>query len=67
MSNMRVDGTFEGDIVTKVVGGPQGIIKGNVKCAHCEVEGLMEGQIEVAELMALVHRPKCLGPFSMVN
>ena len=63
MSNMRVDGTFEGDIVTKgrLVVGPKGIIKGNVKCAHCEVEGLMEGQIEVAELMALKASAKVSG------
>ena len=34
MSNMRVDGTFEGDIVTKgrLVVGPKGIIKAEVCC-----------------------------------
>lgn len=63
MSNMRVDGTFDGDIVTKgrLVVGPKGTIKGNVKCAHCEVEGIMEGQIEVAELMALKASAKVAG------
>ena len=63
MSNMRVDGTFNGDIVTKgrLVVGPKGSIKGNVKCAHCEVEGVMEGQIEVAELMAMKSSAKVAG------
>jgi cytoskeletal protein CcmA (bactofilin family) len=62
-SNMRVDGTFEGDIATKgrLVVGPKGSIKGNVMCAHCEVEGTMEGQIEVAELMALKASAKVAG------
>ncbi|MDG1674678.1 MAG: polymer-forming cytoskeletal protein [Flavobacteriales bacterium] len=62
-SNMRVDGTFEGDITTKgrLVVGPKGSIKGNVMCAHCEVEGSMEGQIEVVELMALKASAKVAG------
>ena len=62
-SNLRIDGTFEGDITTKgrLVVGPKGSIKGNVMCAHCEVEGIMEGQIEVAELMALKASAKVSG------
>jgi cytoskeletal protein CcmA (bactofilin family) len=62
-SNMRIDGTFEGDITTqgRLVVGPKGSIKGNVMCAHCEVEGTMEGQIEVAELMALKASAKVSG------
>ena len=62
-SNMRIDGTFEGDITTKgrLVVGPKGSIRGNVMCAHCEVEGSMEGQIEVAELMALKASAKVAG------
>ena len=63
MSNMRVDGTFEGDIVTKgrLVVGPKGIIKGNVSCAHCDVEGSMEGTIEVAQLMSMKSSAKVAG------
>lgn len=62
-SNMRIDGAFEGDITTqgRLVVGPKGSIKGNVMCAHCEVEGTMEGQIEVAELMALKASAKVSG------
>ena len=62
-SNMWIDGTFEGDIATKgrIVVGPKGIIKGNVTCNHCEVEGVMEGQIEVKELMALKSSAKVAG------
>lgn len=63
LSNTRIDGTFDGDISTKgrLVVGPKGIIKGNVSCAHCEVEGVMEGQIEVTELMALKSSAKVSG------
>ena len=63
MSNMRVDGTFQGDIVTKgrLVVGPKGIIKGNVSCANCDVEGAMEGTIEVAELMSMKRSAKVAG------
>ena len=63
MSNMRVDGTFQGDIVTKgrLVVGPKGIIKGNVSCANCDVEGSMEGTIEVAELMSMKRSAKVAG------
>ncbi len=62
-SNMRIDGSFEGDITTKgrLVVGPKGSVKGSVRCAHCEVEGVMEGQIEVAELMALKASAKVAG------
>ena len=63
MSNMRVDGTFQGDIVTKgrLVVGPKGTIKGNVSCANCDVEGSMEGTIEVAELMSMKRSAKVAG------
>ncbi len=62
-SNMRIDGTFEGDITTqgRLVVGPKGSIKGNVSCTHCEVEGVMEGKIEVAELIALKASAKVAG------
>jgi len=62
-SNMRIDGSFEGEIITKgrLVVGPKGRVKGNVSCGHCEVEGVMEGQIEVAELMALKASSKVSG------
>ena len=62
-SNMRIDGTFDGDIDTKgrLVIGPKGSVKGNVKCLQCEVEGIMEGHIEVAELLALKNSAKVSG------
>lgn len=62
-SNMRIDGSFEGDIDTRgrLVIGPKGTVKGNVRCKQCEVEGLMEGHIEVAELLALKGSAKVAG------
>ena len=40
-NNVRIDGTFEGELVTKgrLVIGNSGRIKGSVSCAHCETEG----------------------------
>ena len=60
---MRIDGSFEGDIDTRgrLVIGPKGTVKGNVRCKQCEVEGLMEGHIEVAELLALKGSAKVAG------
>ena len=62
-NNVRIDGTFEGELVTKgrVVVGNSGKIKGNVTCAHCETEGEMEGTIVVHELFVLKASAKVHG------
>lgn len=54
-NNVRVDGVFEGDLITKerLVIGVTGRVKGNISCAHCETEGTMEGQITVQDLFVL--------------
>ncbi len=54
-SNIRIDGTFIGDMETKgrLVIGPQGSVEGTVKCQNCEVEGRMKGRLAVEELLSL--------------
>ena len=62
-NNVRVDGTFEGDLITKgrLVVGISGSIKGSVSCAHCETEGEMDGNIIVQELFVLKATAKVNG------
>ena len=62
-NNVRIDGTFEGELVTKgrLVIGKSGRIKGSVSCAHCETEGEMEGNILVQELFVLKASAKVHG------
>lgn len=53
--DIRIDGSIEGDIQSKgkVVIGPNGLVKGEVKCNNCEVSGNINGKIIVAELLSL--------------
>tara|TARA_B100000497_G_C7583619_1_gene351254 strand:- start:4 stop:447 length:444 start_codon:yes stop_codon:yes gene_type:complete len=62
-NNVRIDGTFEGELVTKgrVVVGNSGKVIGTVTCAHCETEGQMEGTIVVHELFVLKASSKVHG------
>lgn len=62
-NNVRIDGTFEGELVTKgrVVVGSSGKVVGTVTCAHCETEGQMEGTIVVHELFVLKASSKVHG------
>jgi cytoskeletal protein CcmA (bactofilin family) len=62
-NNVRIDGTFEGELITKgrLVVGSTGSIKGTVSCAHCETEGQMEGNILVQELFVLKSSAKVHG------
>ncbi|HBP45549.1 MAG TPA: hypothetical protein DD635_06570 [Flavobacteriales bacterium] len=62
-NNVRIDGAFEGELVTKgrLVIGSSGRIKGSVSCIHCETEGEMEGNILVQELFVLKASAKVHG------
>ena len=73
-NNVRIDGTFEGELVTKgrLVIGASGRVSGNISCAHCEIEGSIEGQIVVQELFVLkstarVHGEIQYGQLSVEN
>lgn len=54
-SNIRIDGAFDGTLTTKgrLVIGPQGSVTGTIVCQNCEVEGKMEGNASVEELLSL--------------
>lgn len=54
-SNLRIDGTFVGDINTKgrLVIGPSGKVEGNVQCQHADIEGLIDGKVAVQQLLTL--------------
>jgi len=53
--DIRIDGSIEGDIQSKgkVVIGPNGIVKGEIKCVNCEVSGSVNGKVLVSELLSL--------------
>lgn len=54
-SNLRIDGDFTGELITKgrLVVGPKGKVQGTVHCLCCDVEGTLEGEITVLELLAM--------------
>ena len=54
-SNLRIDGEFTGDLITKgrLVVGPKGKVQGNVHCLCCDIEGTLEGEATVLELLAM--------------
>ena len=54
-SNLRIDGEFTGELVTKgrLVVGPKGKVQGVVHCLCCDVEGYIEGEVTVLELLAM--------------
>ena len=54
-SNLRIDGEFTGELITKgrLVVGPKGRVQGNVHCLCCDVEGALEGEVTVLELLAM--------------
>jgi cytoskeletal protein CcmA (bactofilin family) len=53
--DIRIDGAIEGDIQSKgkVVVGPNGIVKGEIRCVNCEVSGNVNGKVMVSELLSL--------------
>lgn len=54
-SDMRVDGTIEGDVKCsgKLVIGEQGVIKGTAECQNAEIMGQLEGKVDVKYALAL--------------
>jgi len=54
-SNIRIDGTFIGDLSTqgRLVIGVNGSLDGNIQCGDCEVEGRVEGKLQAKGKVAL--------------
>ena len=61
---MRVDGKFEGEMVTndgELIVGKTGTVKANVKVKNASIEGRLEGNIVAAEKVELKHNAQLLG------
>lgn len=54
-TDMRIDGTFEGKIVSKgrVVIGDKAVIKGDVICQNADFSGTMKGNFFVKDTLSL--------------
>ena len=64
--DIRIDGTLNGNLNTKgkVVIGTTGLVKGEVFCKNSDVEGKVEGKINVLELLSLKSTSIILGDIS---
>ena len=53
--DIRLDGTLNGNLKTKgkLVIGESGKVKGEITCKNADIEGKIEGKINVAELLSL--------------
>lgn len=62
-SDIRIDGKLEGTLVAKgrLIIGPTGDVKGEVKCKSAEIEGSAEGKLTIAELLSLKSTAKYSG------
>ncbi len=52
-SDIRVDGTIKGKLYcdAKVIIGPAGMVEGEIKCKNAVIEGKIQGNLEVSELL----------------
>lgn len=52
-SDIRIDGVFEGDLVTsgKLVLGENAVIRGNVMCKSADIWGTIEGTFTVGDIV----------------
>ncbi|MBQ9704761.1 MAG: polymer-forming cytoskeletal protein [Paludibacteraceae bacterium] len=64
-SDIRIDGTVEGDLQCsgKVIIGEKGFLKGTVDCQNAEVMGKLDGKIEVKQTLALRSTSNLQGEF----
>ena len=62
-SNIRVDGSFNGNLTTKgrLVVGPAGKVEGTVTCQNAEVEGFVKAKLSVQQLLSLKGSAKVEG------
>ena len=61
--NIRFDGNLIGNLNTKgkVFIGQSGKVSGEIRCKNCEVEGIIEGKVNVEELLSLRAMSKLYG------
>jgi cytoskeletal protein CcmA (bactofilin family) len=61
---MKVDGKFEGEMVTnegELIVGKTGAVKANVKVKNASIEGKLDGNIVATEKVELKHNAQLLG------
>ncbi len=61
---MKVDGKFEGEMVTndgELIVGKTGAVRANVKVKNASIEGKLDGNIVAAEKVELKHKAQLLG------
>jgi cytoskeletal protein CcmA (bactofilin family) len=68
-SNIRIDGEVIGNIITssKVVIGENGFLKGNLNCQEADIEGKIEGKLEIEGLLILREQAKVNGDINTVK
>ena len=61
--NLIIEGEIHGNIVcsAKVTIGTSGLVKGNLNCVNAEVEGHMDGELAIENLLVLKSSAKILG------
>ena len=59
----KINGNIEGNLISKsnVEIGKTGAVNGNINCAEADIEGTIEGKIEVTELLILRNNSKIIG------
>jgi cytoskeletal protein CcmA (bactofilin family) len=67
--DIRIDGSLKGNLNTKgkVVIGPTGKVNGEVICKNSEVSGIVEGKINVGQLLNLKASSKILGDITTLK
>lgn len=62
-SNLRIDGTINGNVISrsKVVIGESGQVKGDISCVEADIEGNVEGRLEIEDLLVLREKSKIVG------
>jgi cytoskeletal protein CcmA (bactofilin family) len=61
--DLRIDGIVKGSITvkTKLVLGPSSKVDGNVKAANCDVQGMVNGNIYIDDLLTVKSTAKIMG------
>jgi cytoskeletal protein CcmA (bactofilin family) len=61
--DIRIDGSLKGNLSTKgkVIVGDTGKISGEINCKNFEVEGSVDGKVNVTELLSLRAKSKIIG------
>lgn len=62
-NDIRIDGTLDGNLTCKgkVVIGQQGFIKGNITCSNAEINGAIDGEIQISDTLTLKSTSKMTG------